>query len=114
MNNLFTDNTQFVFVLYILINEKKKKKKNCNMRNFWRTGPDSQTIRPTIEQNVESRVGIYHEQFQHDQIQNGRPADFRSPNFLVYTIHSAFLNVSLQNLCHISILLISRMSSNWA
>ena len=26
MNNLFTDNTDFVFVLYILINKKKKKK----------------------------------------------------------------------------------------
>ena len=28
----------------------------------------------TIEQNVQFQVGIYHEKFQHEKIQNGRPA----------------------------------------
>ena len=40
--------------------------------NIWKTGPDSWTI--TIEQNVQFQVGIYHEKFQHEKIQNGRPA----------------------------------------
>ena len=43
-----------------------------NMRNIWKTRPDSYSI--TIEQNVQFQVGIYHEKFQLDQIQNGRPA----------------------------------------
>ena len=39
-----------------------------NMRNIWKTGPDSKTI--TIEQNVQFQVGIYPEKFQHDKIKN--------------------------------------------
>ena len=42
------------------------------MRNIWKTGPDSWTI--TIKQNGQFQVGIYHEKFHHDKIQNGRPA----------------------------------------
>ena len=42
------------------------------MRNIWKTGPDSWTI--TIEQNLQLQVGIYHEKFHLDQIQNSRPA----------------------------------------
>ena len=42
------------------------------MRNIWKTRPDSYTI--TIKQNVQFQVGIYHDKFQLDQIQNGRPA----------------------------------------
>ena len=33
----------------------------CNMRNIWKTGPDSWTI--TIEQNVQFQVGIYPENY---------------------------------------------------
>ena len=44
----------------------------CNMRNIWKTRPDSWTI--TIEQNVQFQVLIYHEKFQLYQIQNGRRA----------------------------------------
>ena len=37
-----------------------------NMRNIWKTGPDSLTI--AMEQNVQFLVGIiYHEKFQLDQ-----------------------------------------------
>ena len=43
-----------------------------NMRNIWKTGPNSWTI--TIEQNVQFQVWICHEKFQHKKIQNGRPA----------------------------------------
>ena len=38
---------------------------------------------------------------------------FRSTNFLVNAIHSIFFYVSLQNLYHISILLITRIIRNW-
>ena len=39
-----------------------------NMRNIWKTGPDSLTI--AMEQNVQFLVGIiYHEKFQLDQSQ---------------------------------------------
>ena len=42
------------------------------LRNILKSGPDSWTI--TIEQNVKFHLGIYHENFQLDQIKNGRPA----------------------------------------
>ena len=35
-----------------------------NMRNIWKN----------IEQNVLFQAGIYHEKFQHEKMQNGRPA----------------------------------------
>ena len=35
----------------------------CDMRNIWKTRPDSCTI--TIEQNVQFEVGIYHEKLDH-------------------------------------------------
>ena len=43
-----------------------------NMRNVWKTRPDSYTI--TIKKNVQFQVGIYHEKFQLDQSQNCQPA----------------------------------------
>ena len=43
-----------------------------NMRNIWKTGPDSYTI--TMKQIVQFQVGIYHEKIQLETIQNGRPA----------------------------------------
>ena len=54
-----------------------------NMRNIWKTGPDSSTI--AMEQNVQFLVGImYHEKFQLDQSRNGRPCGhFRSTHFPV-------------------------------
>ena len=81
-----------------------------NMRNIWKTGPDSLTI--AMEQNVQFLVGImYHEKFQLDQSQNGRPCGhFRSTHFPVNAIHSTFLYISLKNSYHISISLIAHMS----
>ena len=39
------------------------------------SGKPDQIARPLLlEQNVQFQVGIYHEKFQLDQIQNGRPA----------------------------------------
>ena len=81
-----------------------------NMRNIWKTGPDSSTI--AMEQNVQFLVGImYHEKFQLDQSQNGRPCGhFRSTHFPVNAIHSTFFYISLKNSYHIPISLIAHMS----
>ena len=71
------------------------------------TGPDSWTI--TIEQNVHFQVGIYHENLNFIKF---KMAELRPlPIDKFSRIHSAFFYILLQNLCHISISLISRTSS---
>ena len=56
-----------------------------NVRNIWKTGPDSCTFTCLLSNKMCSyfQVGIYHEKFQLDQIQIGRPTatfDFNMRN----------------------------------
>ena len=61
---------------------------------------------------MQFQVGIYHEKFQLEQIQNSRPA--ATPDikiFLCHAIHSTFFMYCSKNLYHISTPLIAPMSS---
>ena len=59
-----------------------------NMRNIWKTVPDSQTIRPTIEQNVQFKGGIWPKKIQLDQIEM---ADLWPLFTLIYVISARYM-----------------------
>ena len=81
----------------------------CNMRNIWKTGPDSWTI--TVEQNVQFQVGIYHEKVSLIKFKMADLRPLSNEKFLRYRDSLNIFYVSLQNVYHISISLISRTSS---
>ena len=63
----------------------------CNMRNFWKAGPDSWTI--TIEQNAQLQVGIYEKYFNLIKFEMPDMRSLPIENFLVNVIYSKKKNL---------------------